>query len=118
NADRQYIIQSTWKDASEGIALTSIGPLAKWLAEKYPSLVKNYYRWDGVTSNISKGDKVFRESIAICDSTMPSMYGFTFLYGSPATALDGPFTIVLTEDKAIKYFGMTDVVGQTLTVQN
>src|SRR3954462_9600486 len=50
NADRQYIIQSKWKDPSEGIAMTSIGPLAKWLAQKYPSLVANYYRWDGVTS--------------------------------------------------------------------
>src|SRR5215208_2787237 len=70
NADRQYIIQSKWKDPNLGQELTSVGPLAKSLKEEYPNLVTNYYRWDGVTSNVSKGDKVFREGIQIGDSTM------------------------------------------------
>ncbi|HRI22046.1 MAG TPA: ABC transporter permease, partial [Panacibacter sp.] len=113
NAANQYIIQSKWKDPNQGIELTSLGPLAKQLKEKYPDLVANYYRWDGVTSNVSKADKSFREGIQICDSTMFTMYGFTLLYGNAATAFDGPFSVVITEDKAIKYFGKKDVVGQT-----
>src|SRR6188508_2730961 len=54
NAGNQYIIQSKWKDPNLGIDLTSIGPLAKELKQMYPDLVANYYRWDGVTSNVSK----------------------------------------------------------------
>ena len=42
---------------------------SKSLREQYPNLVKNYYRWDGITSNVSKGDKRFREGLQICDST-------------------------------------------------
>lgn len=118
NAANQYIIQSKWKDPNQGIELTSLGPLAKQLKEKYPDLVANYYRWDGVTSNVSKADKSFREGIQICDSTMFTMYGFTLLYGNAATAFDGPFSVVITEDKAIKYFGKKDVVGQTLIIEN
>ena len=118
NEDRQYIIQSKWKDPNQGLELTTMGPLAKALREQYPDLVANYYRWDGVTSNVSKGDKSFREGLQICDTTMFSMYGFTLLHGNPKTAFDGPFSLVITGERAKKYFGKTDVVGQTLTIES
>ncbi len=46
------------------------------------------------------------------------MYGFQLLYGNAATALHDPFTSVITKEKAIKYFGKTDVVGQTITIES
>ncbi|MEP7233564.1 MAG: ABC transporter permease, partial [Ginsengibacter sp.] len=118
NADRQYILQSKWKDPNQGLELTTMGPLAKALREQYPDLVANYYRWDGVTSNVSKGDKSFREGLQICDTSMLKMYGFSLLYGDAKTAFDGPFSLVITGDRAKKYFGKTDVVGQTLTIES
>jgi len=118
NADRQYILQSKWKNPNEGFELATLGPLAKALKENYPSLVANYYRYDGITTNISKGDKSFREGLQMGDSTLLHMYGFTLLQGNARTALNDPFTVVITADKAIKYFGKTDVVGQTLTIEN
>lgn len=118
NAARQYIIQSRWNDPNQGIELTTLGPLAKALKEQYPQLVANYFRWDGVTSTVSLGEKVFREGLQICDSTMFEMYGFKLIHGDPATALDGPFSLVITDEKANKYFGKTDVVGKSLTIEN
>jgi putative ABC transport system permease protein len=118
NKDGQYILQSKWKDPNEGLELTTLGPLAKSLREAYPNLVANYYRWDGITSNVSRGDKSFREGLQICDSTMLNMYGFQLLHGNAKTALDEPFTVVITADEAKKYFGKTDVVGQSLTIEN
>ncbi len=118
NADRQYVLQSKWKNPNQGLDLTTMGPLAKALREQYPDLVANYYRWDGVTSNVSKGDKSFREGLQICDSTMFNMYGFTLLHGNPKTAFDGPFSLVITSERAKKYFGKTDVLGQTLTIES
>lgn len=118
DASTQYIIQSRWRNPNEGIELTSIGPLAKALKEQYPALVKNYYRWDGITSAISKGDKMYREGIQIGDSTVLQIYGFRLLYGNPRTALNDPFSLVLTRDKALKYFGRADVVGQTLSIES
>ena len=118
NADRQYIIQSNWKDPNEGYFLATLGPLAKALKENYPNLVANYYRFDGITSNVSKGDKVFREDLQIGDSTLLNMYGFTLLHGNAKTALHNPFSVVITEDKAVKYFGKTNVVGQTITIES
>src|SRR5882724_6388759 len=57
NADRQYIIQSKWTDPNMGYPLCTLGYLARALREQYPNLVANYYRWDGTSTNISKGDK-------------------------------------------------------------
>jgi ABC-type antimicrobial peptide transport system permease subunit len=118
NADRQYIIQSNWKDPNMGLNLTTVGPLAKALKEQYPHLVANYYRWDGVTSNVSKGSKVFREGLQIGDSTLLNMYGFKLSQGDVRTALNEPFSLVITEERAVKYFGRTDVVGETLTIES
>lgn len=118
NADRQYIIQSKWKDPNMGLDLTTVGPLAKALKEQYPDLVANYYRWDGVGSNVSKGSRVFREGLQIGDSTLLTMFGFELLQGDKRTALNEPFTVVITEDRALKYFGKKEVVGETLTIES
>src|SRR5436190_8356855 len=118
NSDRQYIIQSKWKDPNQGFDIATLGPLAKALKDNYPDLVANYYRYDGITSNVSKGDKSFREGLQVGDSTMLNMYGFKLLHGDSRRALNDPFTVVITEDKAIKYFGRTDVIGQTLTIES
>lgn len=118
NADRQYILVSDWKDPNMGYPLATLGPLARSLKENYPTLVANYYRFDGITSNVSYADKHFREDIAIGDSTFLSMYGFRLLYGDARTALNEPFSIVITDEKALKYFGRTDVVGKGLTIEN
>lgn len=118
NANRQYLIQSKWKNANQGFPLATLGPLAKALRDNYPNLVANYYRFDGITSNISKGDKSFRENLQLGDSTMLNMFGFTLQQGNAQTALKNPFTVVITKDKALKYFGKTDVVGQTITIEN
>lgn len=118
NAKRQYFLQSEWKGDAVNYAITTLAPVAKRLKEDYPSLVANYYRWDGITSGVSKGDKNFREGIQLGDSTILSMYGFKLLHGNPATALKDPFSAVITEQTAIKYFGKTDVVGETINIQS
>ncbi len=118
NADQQYIIQSKWKDPNMGGALTTLGPLAKMLHDQYPNLVANYYRWDGITSNVSYGDKHFREGLQVSDSTLLDMYGFQLLYGNAKNALTDPFSVVITEAKALKFFGRTDVLGKTLNIES
>lgn len=118
NADRQYFLKSEWKDPNMGVDIATLGPIAKRLKEDYPDLVENYYRWDGITSVVSKGDKHLRENIQLGDSTLLSMYGFKLLHGDAATALVQPFSVVITKDMAEKYFGKTDVVGETINIQS
>jgi putative ABC transport system permease protein len=118
NIADQYIIQSKWKNPDMGLELTTVGPLAKSLKEQYPHLVANYYRWDGITAVVSNGDKIFREGLQIGDSTLLAMYGFELLHGDKRTALNNPFSVVITASTAKKYFGKTDVVGATISIEN
>lgn len=118
NSSRQVFLRSIWKDPNSGPDVTTFGPLSKRLKEIYPTLVANYYRWDGITSVVSKGDKFFRENIQIGDSTFLSMYGFDLLQGDKKTALNDPFSAVITKEIALKYFTTTDVVGKTINIQN
>ena len=118
NSSSQYIIQSKWKNPNEGLELTTIGPLAKSLQKEYPNLVKNFYRWDGITSVIAKGGKSFREGIQIGDSTLPKMYGFHLIYGDPSSAFEGLFSVVLTKEKAVKLFGRPDVLGESISIES
>ena len=76
NVDNQYIILSKWKEQNLGGEITCIAELPKALADNYPGLVKNHYRTDLATTDVSKGDKHFRESIQTGDSTLLQMYGF------------------------------------------
>lgn len=118
NARNQYIIRSKWTDPSMGLDLTTLGPLGKALKADYPNLVANYYRYDAITVAVSHGDKHFREDVQTGDSTLLGMYGFPLLHGHAETALNAPNSIVITENKAMKYFGRTDVVGKSLTLHN
>jgi len=117
NAPQQYLVQSRWKQENMGMPITSLAPIGPALKTKYPTLVANYYRFHGVSATISKGANHFRESIQIGDSTLLTMYGFTLLHGNPRTALIGPNAIVITAAKAEKFFGKTDVLNESLTVE-
>ncbi|RYY53575.1 MAG: FtsX-like permease family protein [Chitinophagaceae bacterium] len=118
NVSKLYKLESKWADAGMGLELTSLGPLSRELHRQFPDLVKNYYRWDGVTSTVSRGDKVFREGLQIGDSTLLTMFGFKLLQGNAATALVNPFSVVISEEMAQKYFGKKDVAGEHLTIEN
>lgn len=118
NTDKQYFLSSKWKQEGMGLEITTLAPISKRLKEEYPSLVANYYRWDGITSVVSKGDKHFREGIQVGDSTLLSMYGFELAAGNPRTAWLNPYSMVIMPEQALKYFGKIDVVGQTLNIQS
>lgn len=50
------------------------------------------------------------------DSTIFAMFDMPFIAGNPSTALNQPYALVLTESMALKYYGRSDVLGQTLRV--
>ena len=117
NADRLYIVRTKWKSPDMGLDWTGPAPLAKTLHENYPGLVTGYYHDDGINSIVSMGDKHFSEGLQPGDPSILTLFGFHLLYGDVRTALQHPTDVVITEEKALKYFGRKDVVGETLTIQ-
>ncbi|CDS97474.1 conserved membrane hypothetical protein [Sphingobacterium sp. PM2-P1-29] len=116
--EQQYLLQSNYKKEGFGIPLTSIGALPKALKEEYPQLVANYYRIDGLTCIVSHGQQIFEEGTVVGDPTLLDMFGFQLFEGNSTTALTKPFTVVITEKAAKKYFGKLNVLGQTLEIKN
>ena len=66
---------------------------------------------------LSVDDKSFYESVNFSDAALLEIFDFTYVYGD-AKALQDPSGLVLTEASAIKYFGRTDVVNETITFDN
>ncbi len=58
------------------------------------------------------------ESFLYADSNFFQFFSFRLLRGRPAEVLVRPFTVVLTETAARKYFGNTDPVGKTLMLDS
>ena len=52
------------------------------------------------------------------DSTFFDVFSFPLVQGDPETALRDPFSVVLTETTARKYFGEENPIGQVITVDN
>lgn len=118
NAGNQYFIKSNWKVKNMGLPITTVAPLPKQLKEKYPQLVANYYRFNPVTNVVSAGDKHFKENIAICDTTLVSMYGFELLHGDPQRAFRNNSSAVITEKMAIKLFGTVNAIDKIISLSN
>jgi putative ABC transport system permease protein len=60
-------------------------------------------------------DKMYQEDgVFFMDSTAFDVFSWKLLKGNPKTALAAPYSIVLTETTARKYFGDEDPIGKTL----
>jgi len=57
------------------------------------------------------------EELAFVDSNFFQVFSFRLLQGSTETSLIAPYTTVLTENTARKYFGTTDVVGKEFSIK-
>lgn len=117
NIDRQYFLKCDWKVKNMPDTKT-ISPLAKALKEEYPQLVQNYFRYDPVTNVVSAGGKHFKEDIAICDTTLVSMYRFPLAYGKRENAFKNNNSAVITETFAMKLFATDNAIGKRLSIQS
>jgi len=71
----------------------------------------------GETLLIRKGDKKFVEAETMyADTAFFNMFDFPLTRGDRNTALAAPYSVVLSESAAKKYFGSEDPMGQTLLI--
>lgn len=120
NAPNVYRVVSNIKETDNAFtwAVAQI-PLAEELRDNYPE-VKNAVRFFGTGRTLYKNDEkqFYEERFFLADSTAFDMFTYNFLHGDPATALDEPFSIVLTETTAGKYFEeVSDALGQSIQNQ-
>lgn len=89
-------------------------PMAINLKRDYPE-VADYVRLQQQSYLFRKGDVKYEENnTVVADSSLFSIFDFPLVEGDPATALREPFSVVLSQTTAKKYFGTKDPIGQTI----
>jgi len=85
------------------------------LPDEFPeveTLIRFHYQY---RIDLRVGEKKFRTSRWFTtDTDVFDVFTFPLVQGNPSTALKDPFSVVLTEAMAEKYFGSTDVVGEEI----
>lgn len=66
---------------------------------------------------VAYDDQQYREPLGLyADAKVFDVFTWPLLQGNPQTALQAPFTVVLSQSMARKYFGDANPLGQTLTI--
>ena len=95
---------------------SALGPKLK---SDFPE-IKNYVRIfpiDG-TMAMKGADRVFNEkNILFADQSIFHVFTFPMIHGDSSTALKDPYSVVLTESTARKYFNNDNAVGRSITIR-
>ncbi|MCH8959901.1 MAG: ABC transporter permease, partial [Bacteroidetes bacterium] len=115
-ADRTYRIVRQERDLAPSVTPSAL--LGPALMETYPEvehatrLIRSWF-----APLVSRDEDGFYEDrIFFTDAEFFNVFDFRLVRGDPDTVLSEPFSILLTETMARKYFGDEDPLGQTLTL--
>jgi putative ABC transport system permease protein len=81
--------------------------------KKYPE-VEETVRFRYLRTSVKFQDKQFVDRFYYTDKTIFNVFTWPFIDGNPQTALESPFSIVLTKETANKYFGSENPIGKVL----
>jgi putative ABC transport system permease protein len=125
NADRIYRFSLDYSlEGGPDVHLAAMAaPAAPLLEQDFPEILE--------TARISRcgtadnGATISSDSVTyydtgqgMADNSVFRIFDFEWLSGDPATALLEPGTVVITASTAMRYFGTTDALGETLSFEN
>ena len=90
-------------------------PMAPALVQEFPEIEAAARLSKGGRNKLfSYRERHFYESYYAVDPSFFEIFTFDFVLGNSATALNDPYSIVLTEDQAGKFFGNMNPMGQII----
>ena len=115
NSARVFRITTLLKDPKKQDHFAPSSPImAVRIKTNFPE-VQKYFRMNESKSMISYGDKKINDTkIKYTDSTFFDFFSFKTLEGQQQQALTNPYTVVLTQSTAKKYFGNEKALGKIL----
>lgn len=94
-------------------------PIAPLLKNDFPDIIESVRVLKPGRMLFSYENRHFLEKdMLFADENLFKIFSFTLLKGNPETALKNPFTMVITEKAAQKYFGDQDPIGKALKIEN
>ena len=113
--DRLYRLILNGKIGGQEVDVTSIAAIVSpTIMEEFPE-IEDFLRMNGRNAILHKGSQSFVENDIIeADSSFFNFFSIPLINGDPASVLNAPNTMVLSESKARTLFGDDDPVGQSL----
>jgi putative ABC transport system permease protein len=112
-ANRTYRITAAAGDLKVATVPLRVGPE---LQDRIPEVVLNTRVWREGGVLFQKDDMKFEEpNTFYVEPSLFEVFEFKLLHGDSKTVLNDVRSAVIGEGTAIKYFGTTDVLGQTIT---
>lgn len=100
---------------SDAMSFNGVGPLLKDRFPEVEEFARAFRVYGGLT--VQRDDELFAEPKALlADPSLLSLFNYGWVSGNEDEALTQPFSMVLTESLARKYFGNDDPVGQSVRV--
>ena len=97
-------------------------PMANALYKEYPEYIENYVRFFNLQKSVftvSYEEFVFNEKrFFYTDTSVFNIFDFQLIKGDKNSVLKKPFTMVITQSTAKKYFGNENPIGKVLKVDN
>ena len=119
NSDRTYTIGVIAEPGTElpvdvmNAVQSAVAPIVKAELPDVEAAARTIF-WEYL---VTMGADSFYEELLFADRELLQIFDFDYLSGGP-DALDNPSGLLVSESAAIKYFGRTDVVGETITLDN
>lgn len=90
--------------------------VAQYFVSDYPEILESvrFLRNNNVVVQKTGETELFYETVVYADSNVFNVFDYALLEGNPESVLKQPNVAVISQATAIKYFGRTDVVGETL----
>ncbi|MFC1492696.1 ABC transporter permease [candidate division KSB1 bacterium] len=104
---------------SDEIWGATTGLLAESLRDNYPEIKNSTRLGRFYTKKMQYKDKVFFEQGGWhTEQSFLDMFSFPVIKGDPSAALNDPYSIVISEEMAERFFGSEEPVGKTILVDN
>jgi putative ABC transport system permease protein len=118
NVDGIYRIALTeHRDTGDSMAPHAFSPVAPLLKNEYPGITDFVRFGREYRALVSHGNNSFvEERFFYADSTVFRIFDFVPVKGDASSALVEPFSVMLTETTAEKYFGDENPIGKTLHI--
>ncbi len=119
--DKKDRLYRSWlrEDYGEGkVFFNSTSPLRfeSLFEDNFPE-VEAAVQYDRVNCLVGEGEDRINEQVAKVSPDFFDVFDFPLIYGDPSTVLHDKHQLLLSESYVEKYFGNTDPLGQTLTMQ-
>jgi len=122
NAENIYRVTRDFnnEDGVVSLRLSTISPpFGYYLPNDFPEIQKMTRLLDNGITPLRYKDKLINEqNVFFADENLFDVFTIKVLQGNPKTALSGPFSVMLTEETAKKYFDNEDPMNKVIRANN